>query len=47
MATLSIPDSASALRLCAARFYYISDITKPWLQNVYDLNRNVSLSDIA
>jgi len=47
MATLSISDSASALRLGAASFYYIYDVTKPWLQNVYDLNWNVSVSDIA
>jgi len=29
-----MPDSA--LRLCAAKSYYFYDITKPWLQNVYD-----------
>jgi len=29
MATLSISDSASALRLGAASFYYIYDVTKP------------------
>jgi len=28
--------SDSALRFCAARLYYFYDITKPWLQNVYD-----------
>jgi len=47
MATLSISDGASALHLGAARFNYTYDVKKPWIQNVYDLNINISLSDIA
>jgi len=31
-----LPMPNSALRLCAARLYYFYDVTKPWLQNVYD-----------
>jgi len=29
-----MPDSV--LHVCATKLYYFYDITKPWLQNVYD-----------
>jgi len=40
-----MPDSA--LRFCAARLYCVSfhDITKPWLQNVYDDTKMVCISN--
>jgi len=43
---LTTPDSA--LRLCAARLYYVYVVTKLRLQNVYDeIGWSVCLSDIA
>jgi len=34
LAVLTMRDSA--VRPCAARLYYFYDVTKPWLQTVYD-----------
>jgi len=34
LAVLIMPDSV--FRLCAARLCYFYDVTKPWLQTVYD-----------
>jgi len=39
---VTIPNSA--LRLCAARLYYIHDIKKVWFQYVYDETEMVCVS---